>query len=131
MSRNGVQGPLLSAATERPAAGVQAKAALGSGGKPPSTSAGIGAGLVALAARIQQSDLVAGRTHRDCCGHLRALGPFWSMPALYLSAKAAPGGIALISALAALMIVVAVTVVAIGHHNRNRASAVPQLKVAA
>jgi hypothetical protein len=53
------------------------------------------------------------------------------MPALYLSAKAAPGGIALISALAALMIVVAVTVVAIGHHNRNRASAVPQLKVAA
>lgn len=122
---------MLSAATERPAAGVQAKAALGSGGKPPSTSAGIGAGLVALAARIQQSDLVAGRTHRDCRGHLRALGPFWSMPALYLSAKAAPGGIALISALAALMIVVAVTVVAIGHHNRNRASAVPQLKVAA
>jgi hypothetical protein len=29
------------------------------------------------------------------------------------------------------MIVGAVTVVAIGHHNRNRASAVPQLKVAA
>jgi len=64
-------------------------------------------------------------------GTFAAMGPFWSMPALYLSAKAAPGGIALISALAALMIVVAVTVVAIGHHNRNRASAVPQLKVAA
>jgi MFS family permease len=33
--------------------------------------------------------------------------------------------------LAALMIVGAVTVVAIGHHNRNRASAAPQLTVAA
>lgn len=93
-------------------------------------------------------------------GTFAAMGPFWSMPALYLSAKAAPGGIALISTLAgvgslispvivgwlnehtktlaagqyylaALMIVGAVTVVAIGHHNRNRASAVPQLKVAA
>ena len=76
-------------------------------------------------------------------GTFAAMGPFWSMPALYLSAKAAPGGIALISTLAgvgslispvivgwlnehtktlaagqyylaALMIVGAVTVVAIG-----------------
>ncbi|MEJ8822568.1 MFS transporter [Variovorax humicola] len=93
-------------------------------------------------------------------GTFAAMGPFWSMPALYLSAKAAPGGIALISTLAgigslispviigwlnestktlaagqyylaALMIVGAVTVVAIGHHNRSHAAGGPRLRVAA
>jgi hypothetical protein len=101
-----------------------------------------------------------GRTHRDAAGTFAAMSPFWSMPALDLCA-AVPAGIALISTLAgvgslisspviagrlnehtqtraagqhymaALMIVGAVTIVAIEDHNRNCAGAVPQLKVAA
>lgn len=82
-------------------------------------------------------------------GTFAAMGPFWSMPSLYLDKKAAAGGIALISTLAglgslvspvivgwlnqethslaagqyylaALMIVGAATVIAIGPHDRHR-----------
>ena len=82
-------------------------------------------------------------------GTFATMGPFWAMPGLYLSRKAAAGGIALISTLAgvgslispvlvgwlneltktpaagqyylaALLMVGAVTVVAIGPHDRKR-----------
>jgi MFS-type transporter involved in bile tolerance (Atg22 family) len=80
-------------------------------------------------------------------GTFAAMGPFWSMPSLYLSKEAAAGGIALISTLAglgslvspgivgwlnqtthtlaagqyylaALMLIGAVTVIAIGPHDK-------------
>jgi len=82
-------------------------------------------------------------------GTFAAMGPFWSMPALYLSKQAAAGGIALISTLAglgslvspaivgwlnqtthtlaagqyylaALMLFGAVTVIAVGRHDKVR-----------
>jgi MFS family permease len=82
-------------------------------------------------------------------GTFAAMGPFWSMPSLYLSKQAAAGGIALISTLAglgslvspgivgwlnqqthtlaagqyylaALMLIGAVTVIAIGPHDKPR-----------
>ena len=82
-------------------------------------------------------------------GTFAAMGPFWSMPSLYLSKQAAAGGIALISTLAglgslvspgivgwlnqtthtlaagqyylaALMLIGAVTVVAVGRHDKPR-----------
>lgn len=60
-------GPLLSVVTERPAAGVPAKAAWGSGGKPPSTSAG--------APKALQPALRRRAPRRLSFDRMQALGP--------------------------------------------------------
>ncbi|MBW8838123.1 MAG: MFS transporter, partial [Burkholderia sp.] len=86
--------------------------------------------------------------HKERRWHAAAMGPFWAMPSLYLSRQAAAGGIALISTLAglgslvspgivgwlnetthsmaagqyylaALMLIGAITVVAVGPHDAS------------